>query len=125
VAHEYGHHVQNVTGISDRMRQAQQESPANANELSVALELQADCFAGAWAHSVADRGLFDHPDEIEEALMAAEAVGDDRIRERAGQPVDPETFTHGTAEQRRAWFETGFETGDPEQCTTFDGSLAP
>jgi uncharacterized protein len=125
VAHEYGHHVQNVTGISDRMRQAQQASPGAANDLSVALELQADCFAGAWASSVAERGLFDHPDEIEEALMAAEAVGDDRVRERAGQPVDPETFTHGTAEQRRSWFETGFESGDPEQCTTFNGSLAP
>jgi uncharacterized protein len=125
VAHEYGHHVQNVTGISDRMRQAQQTDPDAANDLSVALELQADCFAGAWASSVAERGLFDRPDEVEEALLAAEAVGDDRIRERSGQPVDPETFTHGTAEQRRSWFETGFATGDPEQCTTFDGALAP
>jgi uncharacterized protein len=107
------------------MRQAQQTDPDAANELSVALELQADCFAGAWASSVAERGLFDRPDEVEEALLAAEAVGDDRVREGSGQPVDPETFTHGTAEQRRSWFETGFETGDPERCTTFDGALAP
>ena len=125
VAHEYGHHVQNVTGISDRVRGIQQQSPDVANEFSVALELQADCFAGAWASSVAERGLFDRPDEIEEALAAAEAVGDDRIMESAGQEVNPESFTHGTAEQRRTWFETGFRTGDPEECRTFNGALAP
>jgi hypothetical protein len=125
VAHEYGHHVQNVTGISDRVRQAQQQSSDAANEFSVAQELQADCFAGAWAASVSERGLFDRPDEITEALEAAEAVGDDRILEQAGRVVDPDLFTHGTAEQRRMWFERGFETGDPERCTTFDGSLAP
>ena len=125
VAHEYGHHVQNVTGINGRVRQLQQQSPASANEFSVALELQADCFAGAWASSVAERGLFDRPDEIEEALAAAEAVGDDRIMESAGMEVNPESFTHGTAEQRRSWFETGFETGDPEACRTFNGALAP
>ena len=125
VAHEYGHHVQNVTGISDRVRSLQQRFPESANELSVALELQADCFAGAWAASVAERGLFDRAGEIEEALRAAEAVGDDRIMESAGREVDPESFTHGTAEQRRSWFETGASAGDPESCTTFDGSLAP
>jgi uncharacterized protein len=125
VAHEYGHHVQNVTGINGRVRQLQQQFPESANDFSVALELQADCFAGAWAASVAERGLFDGPAEIEEALGAAEAVGDDRIMEAAGQEVDPESFTHGSAEQRRTWFETGFTTGDPEQCRTFDGALAP
>jgi predicted metalloprotease len=125
VAHEYGHHVQNVTGISDRVRQIQQQSPGSANEFSVALELQADCFAGAWASSVAERGLFDREGEIEEALAAAEAVGDDRIMESAGMDVNPESFTHGTAEQRRTWFETGFTTGDPEQCRTFNDALAP
>jgi predicted metalloprotease len=114
-----------VTGISDLMRAAQQRDPRAANELSVALELQADCFAGAWANSVAERGLFDRPDEIEEALAAAEAVGDDRIMEQSGMEIDPESFTHGTAEQRRSWFERGFTTGDPEACTTFDGALAP
>lgn len=125
VAHEYGHHVQTVTGIGDRVRQAEQRSPGSANELSVAFELQADCFAGAWAASVAERGLFSTPDEITEALAAAEAVGDDRIMEASGLDVDPEQFTHGTAEQRRTWFERGYTTGDPEQCTTFGGSLAP
>ncbi len=125
VAHEYGHHVQNVTGISDRVRQIQQQSPDAANEFSVALELQADCFAGSWAASVAERGLFDRPDEITEALDAAEAVGDDRILEQSGRVVDPDLFTHGTAEQRRTWFERGFDTADPEACTTFNGSLAP
>jgi predicted metalloprotease len=125
VAHEYGHHVQNVTGISDRVRQLQGQLPGSANEFSVALELQADCFAGAWASSVAERELFDRPGEIEEALLAAEAVGDDRILESGGQEVDPESFTHGSAEQRRQWFETGLDTADPEQCRTFDGALAP
>jgi predicted metalloprotease len=125
VAHEYGHHVQNITGISDRTNAAQQQNPGVANEFSVALELQADCFAGAWAASVAERGLFDREGEIEEALGAAEAVGDDRILESAGREVNPESFTHGSAEQRRTWFAKGFETGDPEQCTTFNGSLAP
>lgn len=125
LAHEYGHHVQNITGISDRTNAAQQQFPDAANEFSVALELQADCFAGAWASSVAERGLFDREGEIDEALGAAEAVGDDRIMESAGQEVNPESFTHGSAEQRRTWFAKGFDTGDPEQCITFDNSLAP
>ncbi len=125
VAHEYGHHVQNVTGIDGRVRQLQQQFPGSANEFSVALELQADCFAGAWASSVAERGLFDREGEIDEALGAAEAVGDDRIMEAAGQDVNPESFTHGSAEQRRTWFAIGFDSGDPEQCRTFDGALAP
>jgi uncharacterized protein len=125
VAHEYGHHVQNITGIEGRVREAQERFPDARNDFSVAMELQADCFAGAWASSVAERGLFDRPDEIDEALEAAEAVGDDRIMESAGQTVDPDLFTHGTAEQRRSWFERGFQSGDPEQCTAFDGSLAP
>lgn len=125
VAHEYGHHVQNVTGISGRVRQAEQQSPGAANEFSIALELQADCFAGAWAASAAAREQFDRPDEITEALGAAEAVGDDRIMAQSGRVVDPDLFTHGTAEQRRSWFERGYRSGDPEQCTTFAGALAP
>ncbi len=125
VAHEYGHHVQNVTGIADRVGEAEQRFPNAANALSVAMELQADCFAGAWAASAAARGQLDRPDEIGEALNAAEAVGDDRIMESAGQQVDPDSFTHGSAEQRRTWFQTGFDTADPEACTTFEGSLAP
>lgn len=125
VAHEYGHHVQNVTGIMEIVRDRQQRNPDRANELGVALELQADCFAGAWASSVAERGLFDTPDEVEEALRAAEAVGDDRIQARSGSEVDPDSFTHGSAEQRRSWFELGFQTGDPGQCRTFGDALAP
>lgn len=125
VAHEYGHHVQNVTGISEIVQAAQQSDPNGANALSVGLELQADCFAGAWAASAAARDLFDRPGEIEEALDAAAAVGDDSIMEASGADVDPEQFTHGSAEQRREWFARGFDTGDPEACRTFDGSLAP
>lgn len=125
VAHEYGHHVQTVTGISQNMRAAQAAAPGDANELSVALELQADCFAGAWAASAEARGLFDRPDEVEEALNAAAAVGDDSIMESSGREVDPEQFTHGSADQRRAWFATGFDSGDPASCRTFDGALAP
>ena len=125
VAHEYGHHIQNVTGINGRVSQIQQQFPNSANDMSVALELQADCFAGAWAASAAARGQLDNAAEINEALNAAEAVGDDRIMESAGQEVNPESFTHGTSEQRRTWFERGFTTGDPEQCRTFDNALAP
>ncbi|HEY3485206.1 MAG TPA: neutral zinc metallopeptidase [Ilumatobacteraceae bacterium] len=124
VAHEYGHHVQNVTGISDRVRQLQEQNPSVANDFSVALELQADCFAGAWASSIEDNE-FSNEGEIAEALNAAEAVGDDRIMEQAGREVDPDSFTHGSAEQRRQWFERGFTTADPEQCTTFNDALAP
>lgn len=125
VAHEYGHHIQNVTGIADRVRQAQASSTDQANSFSVAQELQADCLAGTWARSVADRGLLDSPGEIVEAQRAAAAVGDDRIMEASGMTVDPESFTHGSAEQRESWFTVGFDSGDPESCTTFDGSLAP
>ncbi len=125
VAHEYGHHVQNLTGIADRVNATAQQNPDVAQQFGIALELQADCFAGAWASSVAERGLFSNEGEIDEALNAAEAVGDDRIQEQAGQRVDPDTFTHGTAEQRRHWFEVGFSSADPAQCLTFNNSLAP
>lgn len=125
VAHEYGHHIQNVTGIADRIRQAQSSTPGATNAFSVAQELQADCLAGTWARSAADRGLFDSPDEVVEAQRAAAAVGDDRIMEASGVSAEPERFTHGSAEQRELWFTRGFESGDPESCTTFDGSLAP
>jgi len=125
VAHEYGHHVQNITGIADRVNAAAQQDPGVAQDFGIALELQADCLAGAWASSIAERGLFSNEGEIEEALNAAEAVGDDRIQAQAGQRVDPDSFTHGTAEQRRHWFEVGFSTGDPGQCLTFNNSLAP
>jgi uncharacterized protein len=118
VAHEYGHHVQNVLGVSSEVSRLQQQNPSQANQYSVALELQADCFAGAWARSADQRGLLE-PGEIEEALNAAAAVGDDRIQEQAGMRVDPEQFTHGTAQQRVDWFRRGYDTGDPRRCTTF------
>jgi predicted metalloprotease len=119
VAHEFGHHVQNVLGINEEMRRAQEEDPSRANQYSVALELQADCFAGAWARDAADRDQLDSPDEIEEALDAAAAVGDDAIQEKTAGRVDPESWTHGSSAQRVEWFRRGFQTGDPERCTTF------
>jgi predicted metalloprotease len=122
VAHEYGHHVQNVLGISAQVRQAEQQDPANANRYSVALELQADCLAGAWARDADERNLLDEG-EIAEAIRAAEAVGDDAIQRGAGQQVNQETFTHGSSEQRVQWFRRGYDTGDPRQCNTFDEVL--
>jgi predicted metalloprotease len=123
VAHEYGHHVQNVLGINEQMRQAQQQDPDRANQYSIALELQADCFAGAWARDASDRGLFENPQEIEEALNAAAAVGDDRIQQTTTGRVDPESWTHGSSEQRVSWFRRGFDTADPQQCSTFSEVL--
>jgi predicted metalloprotease len=123
VAHEFGHHVQNVLGINEQMREAQQSDPSRANQYSVALELQADCFAGAWARDASDRGLFDDPSEVEEALNAASAVGDDTIQQKTQGRVDPESWTHGSSAQRVQWFQRGFQTGDPAQCTTFSEVL--
>jgi predicted metalloprotease len=120
VAHEYGHHVQNVLGINRQMQEAQQRDPGRANQYSIALELQADCFAGAWARDASDRGLFDDPSEVQEALDAAAAVGDDRIQQKTQGRVDPESWTHGSSEQRVSWFRKGYDTADPQQCTTFD-----
>jgi len=119
VAHEYGHHVQNLLGINAKVQQAQQQNPAAANKYSVALELQADCFAGVWANDAHARGQFDNDAEINEALNAAAAVGDDRIQQKTQGRIDPETFTHGTSEQRMTWFNRGYTTGDREQCNTF------
>jgi predicted metalloprotease len=123
VAHEFGHHVQNVLGINAQMREAQERDPSRANQYSVALELQADCFAGAWASDVSARGLFDSPNEVEEALNAASAVGDDAIQEQTSGRVDPESWTHGSSAQRVEWFQRGFQTGDPQQCSTFSEVL--
>jgi predicted metalloprotease len=119
VAHEYGHHVQNVLGVSSEVSRAQQQNPGEANRYSVALELQADCFAGAWARAADERGLLGQG-EISEALDAAAAVGDDRIQSQAGMTVDPDSFTHGSSEQRVQWFRRGYDTGDPTRCNTFD-----
>jgi uncharacterized protein len=120
IAHEVGHHVQNQVGLMEQVQSAQQQagSQAEANDLSVRLELQADCFAGIWAYSIRDLGVF-LPGEIQEAVDAASAVGDDRIQEAVQGQVNPETWTHGSSEQRVQWFTTGFETGDPAACDTF------
>jgi len=119
VAHEYGHHIQNLLGTNAKVQQAEQNDPGNANKYSVALELQADCYAGVWANDANQRGLLDNAAEVNEALDAAAAVGDDRIQQQTQGRVSPETFTHGTAEQRKSWFQRGYSTGDYTQCTTF------
>lgn len=120
VAHEYGHHIQNVLGINAQMRQLQQNDPRNANKYSVALELQADCLAGVWAADANRRNQFDNRAEIGEAINAAEAVGDDRIQQQTQGRVDKESWTHGSSEQRKQWFQRGFETANPNRCNTFD-----
>jgi predicted metalloprotease len=113
LAHELGHHVQNVLGTSDRVRQEQQADPSSANDLSVRLELQADCYAGIWGYSAQDRGLIE-PGDIDEGLDAAAAVGDDALGNG-----DQESWTHGSSESRQRWFRAGFETGDLDACDTF------
>lgn len=120
IAHELGHHVQNLLGIDEDVNRAQAADPGRANELSVRMELQADCFAGVWGHSVYNRGVLEDGD-LQEGLAAAAAVGDDRIQESAGADVDPETWTHGSAEQRQEWFNRGFDSGDLNACDTFSG----
>ncbi|MEQ1701632.1 MAG: neutral zinc metallopeptidase [Ilumatobacteraceae bacterium] len=116
LAHEYGHHIQNLLGDNARVQRAQQNDPSRANQYSVALELQADCYAGVW---VGARNVLDSPDELDEAIAAAEGVGDDRIQQRTQGRVDPESWTHGSAEQRKTWFLQGYNTADPRQCDTF------
>ncbi len=120
IAHEIGHHVQNLLGISDQVRQLQnQTNQTQANELSVRLELQADCFAGVWAnHAQRSRQILETGD-IEEALNAASSIGDDRLQEQARGYAVPESFTHGSSSQRVRWFKQGIQTGDVEQCNTF------
>jgi predicted metalloprotease len=118
IAHEVGHHVQHVLGIAERVRAAQQGEPEARNALSVRMELQADCLAGAWARSVGERGHLD-PGDIEEGLRAAAAVGDDRIQRATTGRVNPESFTHGTAEQRSSWFRRGYESRSLAACDTF------
>lgn len=117
LAHELGHHVQHVLGDDTRVRQAQQSNPGQANELSVRLELQADCYAGVWANSTSQRDML-QPGDVDEALNAAAAVGDDRIQQRTGGQVNVDAFTHGSAAQRSQWFKRGFESGDPQSCAT-------
>jgi uncharacterized protein len=120
MAHEFGHHLQTILGIEPQVRQAQQSNPGSANDLSVRLELQADCFAGVWGRLADDRGnVTITRAELTQALEAAAAVGDDRIQEATAGRVDPESFTHGSSQQRQQWYTTGFETGDIQQCDTF------
>jgi hypothetical protein len=118
LAHEIGHHVQKLLGIEARMRAAQQRNPEAANQLSVALELQADCFAGVWGHSTEQRNLLD-PGDVDSGLKAAAAVGDDRIQRMSRGTVNPETFTHGSSAQRMQWFQRGFQDGSISACNTF------
>ena len=123
VAHEVGHHVQNLLGLSEEVhRRRQSLSQSEGNDLSVRLELQADCFAGVWAyHAENERDLLESGD-LEEGLEAAAAIGDDRLQRETQGRVSPESWTHGSSAQRVRWFRTGFESGDPAQCDTFAGS---
>jgi predicted metalloprotease len=118
LAHEIGHHVQNLSGTAAEVRQAQQQNPGAANQLSVRMELQADCYAGVWANSTQVRGKLEEGD-VDEALGAAAAVGDDRIQQQSGQRVNVDGFTHGSAAQRAEWFRRGLTSGDPRACDTF------
>jgi predicted metalloprotease len=118
LAHELGHHVQRLTGIENRVREAQQANPRQANALSVAMELQADCYAGIWGHSTAQRDILEKGD-VESGLNAAAAIGDDRIQRMSGSQVAPERFTHGSSADRVAWFKRGFDTGSLDSCNTF------
>jgi predicted metalloprotease len=123
VAHEFGHHIQTISGTERKVRAAQQSNRGRANELSVRMELQADCYAGVWSRLADERGggegIALSRQDVAEAIQAAEAVGDDRIQERTQGRVDPESWTHGSAADRRTWFERGLSTGDVGVCDTF------
>lgn len=122
IAHEVGHHVQNVLNISSQVQaQRRRVGKTESNQLSVRLELQADCFAGVWAHYIAQSDLLERGD-IQEAMAAAQAVGDDTLQRQARGRVVPDSFTHGSAAQRQRWFNVGLQSGDPEQCDTFSGA---
>jgi uncharacterized protein len=120
IAHEVGHHVQNLVGTAEKVQAAQQRMPrAQANELSVRMELQADCYAGVWAHHAARSRQLLESGDVEEGLRAASAIGDDRIQRETQGRVVPDAFTHGSSEQRVRWFRRGLESGKPEDCDTF------
>lgn len=124
IAHEVGHHVQTLLGISSDVRAAQQRaSKAKSNELSVRQELQADCFAGVWANRNQKRVNFLEAGDIDEAMHAASMIGDDRLAHTHGHVAMPDSFTHGTSEQRVTWFKRGLQTGDPNVCNTFSGAI--
>lgn len=118
IAHEVGHHIQTVLGVEDKVRAEQKRNPGDKNALSIRMELQADCFAGMWAHSTARRDLLEQGD-LEEGLAAAASVGDDRIQKAATGRINPEKWTHGSAKERSTWFRRGFTSGKLDDCDTF------
>lgn len=123
IAHEVGHHVQNVTGVLSQTQTLRRQLPeAEANRVSVLTELQADCYAGIFAHDVYREGFLE-PGDIDEALNAASQIGDDTLQRRGQGVVVPDSFTHGTSDQRRDWFNRGYQSGDTDACDTFDGQL--
>jgi predicted metalloprotease len=124
IAHELGHHVQKLLGIEGKMRRLSQQEPEEQNPLSVDLELQADCFAGVWAHSTEQRNIV-HANDIAAALKTAAAVGDDHLQRMSGRAVSPENWTHGSSAQREQWFRRGLTGGQVSSCPTFHGALEP
>lgn len=123
IAHEVAHHVQNLTGTLERTTAQRARAPAAANEISVRVELQADCYAGIWAHALAQEGTILEDGDIEDGMNAASAIGDDRLQQQTQGRVAPETFTHGTSAQRVGWFKRGMEAGTVEACDTFSGEI--
>jgi predicted metalloprotease len=126
IAHEVGHHVQNLLGVTGKVEQMQKRmSKRDANALSVQVELQADCFAGVWAAHASETGLLEPITEaqVSDALDAAAAVGDDRIQRQTQGEVEPDKWTHGSSRQRQTWFGTGLKSGDMRRCDTFGGSV--
>ena len=117
IAHELGHHVQNLLGTETKMQRLMQSEPGERNHLSVDIELQADCYAGVWAHAAQERGVM-QPGDQSAALSAAAAVGDDHLQKMSGRAVSPESWTHGSSAQREQWFNTGLSSGDPASCAT-------
>lgn len=121
LAHELGHHVQDLLGTMNKVQRLEQQEPGERNHLSVETELQADCYGGVWANSAQKRGIVD-PGDVDAALSAVAAVGDDHIQKMSGRGVSPESWTHGSSAQRQMWFKNGFESGDPASCNTFGGA---
>lgn len=124
IAHEVGHHVQNLLGIAAKVQEVRSRASArDANALSVRLELQADCFAGVWARTADEMKAFLDRGDVDQALRAAAAIGDDRLQQQSGGRVVPDSFTHGSSEQRKRWFSRGFETGSVKACDTFSSRI--
>jgi hypothetical protein len=120
ITHELGHHVQHLLGIDEKVRAAEKQDPSRANQLSIALELQADCYAGVWANHSQTENILE-PGEIQQGINAAAAVGDDRIQRETTGHVDVDNFTHGSSQHRASWFKRGFTSGHPKDCNTFAG----